>query len=210
MRLNWIELRLMNNPVRAAVQRHFEAPRLLRMGGAMRGGRALEVGCGRGAGTALILGCFGADSVDAFDLDPRMVALARTRARGSDRANRTRFWVGDVGRISAPDATYDAVFDFGIIHHVPDWRCALEEIHRVLKPGGRLYAEEALAALIDHPIVRRLLEHPRTDRFDSARFAQALGDAGLGETSRRELWGSFAWFTAIKPPALGSPGDREH
>jgi Methyltransferase domain len=75
----------MNNPVRAAIPRHCEAPRLLRMGGPMRGGRALDVGCGRGVGTELILDVFGADSVDAFDLDLRMVARARTRlaAHGS-------------------------------------------------------------------------------------------------------------------------------
>ena len=82
----------MNNSVLAAIQRHFEARRLLRMGGPKRSGRALEVGCGRGVGTDLILQRFGADSVDAFD--------------------------------------------FGIIHHVPDWRRALAEVHRALKPTG--------------------------------------------------------------------------
>ena len=39
--------------------------------------------------------------------------------------------------IEAAAATYDAVVDFGIIHHIPHWRAALAEIFRVLKPGGR-------------------------------------------------------------------------
>ena len=65
----------MNNPLRALIQRRFEAARLLRMGGPMEGGSALEIGCGRGVGVQLILDLFGADAVDAFDLDPRMVAL---------------------------------------------------------------------------------------------------------------------------------------
>lgn len=89
MRLNKLELALMNNPLRAAIQRHFEAPRLLRMGGPMCGGRALEIGCGRGVGTELILDLFEAAAVDAFDLDPRMVALARRRLR-----QRGRSWLG--------------------------------------------------------------------------------------------------------------------
>jgi hypothetical protein len=63
--LNRIENALMNNPVRAVLQRLFEARRLLRMGGAMTGGRALEVGSGCGVGTELILQLFGADTVDA-------------------------------------------------------------------------------------------------------------------------------------------------
>ncbi len=199
MLLNRIEYALMNNPARAAIQRYFEARRLLRMAGPMRGGRALELGCGRGVGSELILDLFGADSVDAFDLDPRMVALARKRL--ACRGSRVRVWVGDASTISTPDARYDAVFDFGIIHHVPDWRRALAEVHRVLKPGGRFYAEEVLRRLIVHPITRRLLEHPLADRFDSAGFARELKASGLEPFATSELWGSFAWFAARKPAA---------
>jgi len=80
MLLNRAEYALMNNPIRAAIQRHLEARRMLRLGGPMIGGRALEIGCGRGVGIDLILRVLGADSVDAFDLDPRMVAQARERS----------------------------------------------------------------------------------------------------------------------------------
>jgi len=38
----------MNNPVRAWFQQRIEATRLLRLGGPMSGGIALEMGCGRG------------------------------------------------------------------------------------------------------------------------------------------------------------------
>ena len=199
MLLNRAEFGLMNNPLRAAIQRHFEARRLLRMGGPMNGGAALEIGCGRGVGTDLILQVFGADSVDAFDLDPRMVAQAR--ARLSAHGSRVRVWVGDAGAISAPDATYDAVFDFGIIHHVPAWRRVLAEIHRVLKPGGRFYAEEVLRRFIVHPITRRLLEHPQSDRFDTAGFVRGLEASGFDPIATEELWGSFAWFIARKRAA---------
>lgn len=199
MLLNRAEFALMNNPVRAAIQRHFEAPRLLRMGGALGGGRALEVGCGRGVGTELILARFGANSVDAFDLDPRMVA--RARARLARHGSRVRLWVGDASAISAPNASYDAVFDFGILHHVPDWRRGLAEVERVLAPGGRFYAEEVMERFITHPVTRRVLEHPQRDRFDAAGFAQALREAGLEPTASDELWGAFAWFTARKPAA---------
>ena len=196
MILNHVEFAMMNNPVRAAVQRRFEAPRLLRMGGKMNGGRALEVGCGRGVGTELILELFGADEVDAFDLDPRMVERAKKRL--SKYGPRASVRVGDASAIDAPDAAYDAVFDFGIIHHVSDWRGALAEVHRVLKPGGRFYGEEVLRRFILHPVTRRLLEHPLEDRFDAAEFAGALRAAGLEPLAVEELWGQMAWFTASK------------
>jgi ubiquinone/menaquinone biosynthesis C-methylase UbiE len=196
MLLNRIEYALMNNPIRAASQRYFEARRLLWMGGPVRGGHALELGCGRGVGIELILELFGAESVDGFDLDPTMVALAQKRL--APRESRARVWVGDASAISVADASYDAVFDFGIIHHIPDWRRALAEVYRVLKPGGKFYSEEVLRRFILHPITRRLLEHPLTDRFDSAAFARELKASGLEPFATKELWGSFAWFTARK------------
>jgi ubiquinone/menaquinone biosynthesis C-methylase UbiE len=197
MLLNAVEKAMMNNPVRAAIQRRFEAARLLAMGGAMRGGSALEVGCGRGVGTGLILDMFGADRVDAFDLDPHMVDLARRRL--ASVGERVRLWVGDVTAIPAADETYEAVFDFGIIHHVPVWRDALREIRRVLKPGGRLYAEEVLAHFILHPLWRRVLDHPLEDRFDHDTFRDALVDLGFTMVATRSLFGDFAWFVADRP-----------
>ena len=203
MILNGLEFALMNNPVRAAIQRHVEARRLLEMGGPLHGARVLELGCGRGVGTALILDVFGAAAVDAFDLDPRMIARARRRLHG--HGSRVRLWVGDATSIAVSDASYDAVFDFGIIHHVPDWRRALVEVRRVLRPGGRFYAEEVLRRFIVHPIARRLLEHPQQDRFDTAEFVSALHQAGLTGVVSRDIGQCFAWFVASKLPSGNSP-----
>jgi len=197
MRLNSVEFALMNNPLRAAVQRHVEAKKFLAMGGSMRGGTALEVGCGCGVGVEIILDRFGAERVDAFDLDPRMVARAQRRLHR--RQNRVRLWQGDITSIEAEDGTYDAVFDFGIIHHVPDWRNAIAEVSRVLRSGGRFYAEEPLGPFITQGAVRRLLKHPEEDRFDHEQFCAALTGAGLELTALSQLWSLGGWYIADKP-----------
>jgi len=197
MILNWVERAAMNNPVRAAFQRYLEAPRMLSLGGAMSGGRALEVGCGRGQGVELVLRLFGAEEVEAFDLDPRMISLAKRRLHAC--RDRVRLWVGDVTRMPVEDGRYDAVFDFGIIHHVPEWRDALKEIFRVLKPGGRFYCEEVLARFITNPLWRALLDHPLEDRFDSDAFVAGLSECGFSLIAVKPRSSWFGWFVADKP-----------
>ena len=202
MLLNRVEYAIMNNPIRGAVQRYIEARRLRAMGGVLDGGTVLEIGCGRGVGVEIILDVFHADAVHAFDLDRRMVRRACARLRR--RRAVTRVWTGDATAIAAPDHTYDADFDFGIIHHVPYWRVAVAEVARVLKPGGRLYAEEVLDRFVQHPLSRWLLRHPQVDRFDAAAFRTALVEVGMTDVQAKDLWGGFAWFVAQKQP-VGVP-----
>ncbi len=190
MKLNAAEKALMNNPVRALVQRHYEAPLLERLGARVVGGRALEVGCGQGVGSEIILTRFGAREVVAFDVDLDMVSRARRRlARWRGRVS---FEVGDAACIPAPDAHFDAVFDFGIMHHVPDWRRAVGEVSRVLRPGGRFCFEEVTRHALDRPAYRRLFDHPEEDRFGVEDLVAELERSGIavGRTVER-FFGDF-------------------
>lgn len=187
MKLNAIEKALMNNPVRALVQRRYEAPLLERLGGRLDGMRVLEVGCGRGVGTEIILERFGAREVVAFDLDPDMVAKARARlARyGSERV---RLWVGDATAIAADDASFDAVVDFAIIHHVPDWKAAVAEVRRVLRPGGVFLFEEVTRQALERWAYRTFLEHPTENRFSAQEFLAELERQGIVVEGRSVQW----------------------
>ncbi|MCZ6706249.1 MAG: class I SAM-dependent methyltransferase [Bacteroidetes bacterium] len=200
MILNRFEYALVNNPIRAAMQRYWVAKQLLRMGGPVPGGTVLEIGCGRGIGVEIILDLFEAKHVDAFDLDARMISRAQNRLRR--RAEEVRIWDGDVTAIAADSDQYDAVFAFGIIHHVPDWRLALSEVHRVLKPGGRFYAEEALKKIVTHWLVRRLSVHPQEDRFTHEQFCAAMNTMGFDLIDSKEMPGGFGWYVAEKPAVV--------
>jgi hypothetical protein len=81
MQLNWIERLFILSPLRALLQRHWEARQLLAMGGPLTGAHVLETGCGPGFGIDLLYRRFKAARVDAFDLDPKMIALVRQRQR---------------------------------------------------------------------------------------------------------------------------------
>jgi hypothetical protein len=84
---------------------------------------------------------------------------------------------------------------------VPRWRDALVEIHRVLRQGGRLYAEEVFAPFLQHPLWSRLLEHPGEDRFDHDDFQKALEEAGFQVIDTRRLGRGFGWFVADRVQA---------
>lgn len=199
MKMNAIETALMNNPVRAAIQRHYEAPLLERLGGRTQGERVLEVGGGRGVGTEIILERFGAAHVTAFDLDPAMVQRAARRLR-RHLPGRVALSVGDVTAIESPDGEFDAVFDFGIIHHVPDWRTALGEIARVLRPGGRFYFEEVTRHALQRWSYRTFLLHPTHDRFSGEEFVAGCTVAGLDVDSRsvERFFGDFIFGVATR------------
>ncbi len=191
MRLNWIEKALVNNPVRALAQRRYEARAFEQLGGRCEGMRALEIGCGRGVGVEVILDGFGAAAVDAFDLDPDMVERARRRLSRRP-AGQVRLWVGDATAIPCPDAAYDAVFDFGTVHHVPDWRKAVREVARVLRPGGRFYFHEITREALDTWAYRTFTDHPREGRFDAREFVEEIARCGMAASAwRTRFFGHF-------------------
>jgi len=201
MKLNAVEKALMNNPARAGLQRHYEARILERLGGRLDGGRALEIGCGRGVGGEVILERFGADHVVAFDLDPDMVERARRRlARYGPRVTLS---VGDATAVAQPDASFDAVFDFGIVHHVPDWRAAIAEVHRVLRPDGRFYFEEVTRHALQRWSYRTFLDHPEHDRFSAEELVAELERQGLrvGERWVTRFFGDFVIGVAVAASA---------
>jgi SAM-dependent methyltransferase len=182
----------LNSPTRGFVQRHVVAPLLERLGGCLEGGRALELGCGRGVGGEIILDRFGAAHVELIDIDPEMVEGARRRLAGRVGAV---VRVGDGTRIDAPDGSFDAVFDFGAIHQMPDWPAAVAEVRRVLKPGGRFFFEEVAS-----PALRWTLRFtvegwpsPHSRPFSRDAFLAELEADGLSVDPRWLTGGSSTW-----------------
>ncbi|WIX84837.1 class I SAM-dependent methyltransferase [Amycolatopsis sp. DG1A-15b] len=101
--------------------------------GPLRGGRALELGCGPGR-NALRLAAAGYE-VDAIDLSPTAIAWARERAGETPGV---RFHCADIFAVELPHETYDLVYDSGCLHHLAPHRriSYLALLDRRLAPGG--------------------------------------------------------------------------
>ncbi|MET1087660.1 MAG: class I SAM-dependent methyltransferase [Arthrobacter sp.] len=203
MLMNRAETPLVNSMPRRWLQRFYEIQVLLRFGGRLLpGARALEIGCGSGYGSQLVLERFGAARVDAVDLDSAMIELAGRRLAGyGDRVSLAQGSATDLrSALNAGDGGYDAVFDFGIVHHIPDWRAAIAEVSRVLAPGGSFYFEEVTAHALARPIYQRLFDHPTEHRFTAEQFLDELAHRGLvvlGSVTR--ISGDYLLGVAAKP-----------
>jgi len=177
MRTNWVERLWIDGPWRTPFQLHELS--LFKQYYDLRGAsRVLEIGCGRGVGALLILKHFDPAHVEAVDIDPSMIRRAERRI--SPRIDgRINFRIDDAQDLSFPDRSMDAVFNFGIIHHLEDWERGIREVARVLMPGGIFYFEEIYPALYAAPILRHILVHPKENRFDGEQYRAALAREGL-------------------------------
>jgi len=124
-----------------------------------RGKKVLEIGCGLGTDGAQFA-LAGADYT-GIDLTDAAVDLARRRF---DLFNLPgAFRMADAENLDFPDESFDVVYSHGVLHHTPDTVRAVQEVHRVLRPGGRavvmLYHRDSYNYRINISLLRRAGVH---------------------------------------------------
>jgi SAM-dependent methyltransferase len=97
-----------------------------------KGLRWLDVGCGNGAFTEVVIERALPDSIAGIDPSEAQIAFARTRPR----AKSAEFRVGDAQSLPFPDRSFDAAAMALVISFVPDGAKAAREMARVVRPGG--------------------------------------------------------------------------
>lgn len=178
MNVNFPERFWCNSPLRRIVQRR-EVGFWKSLRELPRGGRFLEIGCGNGAGALMLMEAFAPSELHALDSDPSMLRLAAQRRAGLQNRQRLHLLLGDAQWLPFATASMDAAFNFGIIHHLEDWRQGIRELARVLTPGGSFFFEEIFPPLYANFLMQRLVLHPREDRFHGPEFKATLQAAGL-------------------------------
>ncbi|MDQ1517106.1 MAG: arsenite methyltransferase [Actinomycetota bacterium] len=104
--------------------------------GAAPGERILDVGCGPGFYERELLDEVGEQgSIVAVDASPDMLALARRRCDGQGNVS---FLDGTATALPVDDGDFDAALCVQVMEYVADPSAALAEMHRALRPGGRV------------------------------------------------------------------------
>jgi SAM-dependent methyltransferase len=147
----------------------------------------LEVACGPAAISRALAAKVG--RVTGIDLTPSMVEKAREEAarEGIDNAE---FSVGDATALEFADASFDGAVNRLSFHHIPAPQRVLEEMARVVRPGGRvivsdLLTDEDAAAQAWHQEIERLRDPSHWATMTPARLRAMGEDAGLEPESEQ-------------------------
>ena len=149
------------------------------------GKKLLEIGCGIGVDSIQL--AKRGYQVTAVDLTENALTVARQFAER--RGVSIDFRLGNAEGLDFPDASFDAVYSFGVLHHTPDIERSVAEVHRVLRPGGTayvmLYHRDSLVNFV-HWALRLPYESP-TDRKDHCPVVYTFSRGGA-----RTLFRDFA------------------
>lgn len=178
MILNKIEFLVINSPIRAYLQDKFEVKDIRRLSSLPSNKVVLEIGCGNGIGARLIKQYFSPSKIYAIDLDQRMVDIATS----NNADDSIIFELGDATKLRFKDKQFDAVFDFGVIHHIPNWEDCIKELKRVLKIGGELIIEDYSIETFETTtgrILRKLTNHPYERMYRIMDLIECLKSSGF-------------------------------
>ncbi|MGX7761776.1 class I SAM-dependent methyltransferase [Streptomyces angustmyceticus] len=177
-----------------------------------RGRTALEVGCGRGLGSALALREFGLGTVIGMDAHPDQIARAREAnaallAPRAGSPGRLEFLRGAAERIPLPDTCVDCLFSVEAAQHFRHLPGFAREAARVLRPGGRLALTTFFARTPEAARALPALLPPFADGLDVPHVideaAAALRAAGLREVRVRSVgdgvWECYDRYMAQQP-----------
>jgi ubiquinone/menaquinone biosynthesis C-methylase UbiE len=166
--------------------------------------RVLEIGCGTGNVTVRAKRAHPGADLTGSDPDPLALARAQRKARG---LSGIRFELAYAQELPYADGEFDRVLSSMMLHHLDeDVKVgALAEVHRVLRPGGRLHIVDIGGhTTVHHGLAARLIKdnpHAAGNLGDSIpRLLRTVGfECAEVGTRRHRLIGQLTFYRATRP-----------
>ena len=157
--------------------------------GDARRGKVLDVACGPGVVTAALAP--EASSVVAFDATEEMLEKAKARCAKAGLGN-VAFRSGDAENLPFKDAEFDGVVTRLAIHHFANPQRALDEMFRVLRPGGAAVIVDAVSSEnLDeaelHNAIERLRDPSHVRMLPASELDAGVEPRRLSEPRTRDL-----------------------
>lgn len=158
-----------------------------------KGKRVLEIGTGNGADGVM----FAQNGAAYTGVDLTEAALEATRKHFEVLGLKGSFQKENAEKLSFAEATFDLVYSHGVLHHTPDTQRAIDEVWRVLKPGGvaiiMLYHKHSfnyyvrIMGYMRFRVLATILSRTGSWNRDRQEAAQA-GLVGLRGNQDRHVW----------------------
>jgi ubiquinone/menaquinone biosynthesis C-methylase UbiE len=174
----------------------------------LAGKDVLEIGCGSGV-HARLLADAGARLV-AVDLTPAAVAMTRQRLELHGLSGTVL--EADAEELPFPEASFDFVWSWGVLHHTNDTARAFADVARVLRPGGRLglmvYHRSSITFWVNYVLIRGVFQggllHERPDELAN-RWSDGVIARHYTRRSLAEALGP--WFGDLQTRVMGQIGE---
>lgn len=128
--------------------------------GDVRGKDVLDLGCGSGENTLLLV--HRGANVIALDISPDLIHVAKRRMSISGLVNNVQFLTASAHDLPLPDESMDVVLGIAILHHL-DMATISGQVMRVLRPGGRAIFQEPMRDSRLLRILRKLIPYKQKD-----------------------------------------------
>jgi ubiquinone/menaquinone biosynthesis C-methylase UbiE len=165
-----------NEEGRNSRQVQWEIPALVKALKLPQDVRILEVGCGRGIALPVLDRLCTPRRLAGLDIEEELLMEAADNLR--EHGTEAELHCGDVRQMPFADGAFDVIIDFGTLYHIARSQAALDEIARVLAPGGTFVYETKASQFLSHPVRSR------------GRRLPALADHGLRHRRWGVLWAS--------------------
>ena len=140
----------------------------------------LDLGAGTGYFTLAVAPMLETGKVIALDLSPEMLDSLSRRAREKHLTARVDAMVADATRTGLPDSSVDLVMSGNLLHELPDPPAAVQEIARVLRPGGRVVIHDFHDGIVGR-LMKALHHHHASGPLSVSEIRGMLQAAGFSD-----------------------------